>query len=192
MSNRYLTKLKSRNSLYGLSEVDPSDELEVEFIAGEISDIHDEAEILNTPPKADGKELKAAQLDILDRLDEMYQRSKRVKCPMRRKAIQQKILDLKKHGSLNKTYSLPEQIMWSTIVGGSAVLLTAMGYQAYQTRDIKVQAQLMDNQTLVDLQEDGLYAKPTLASLFKQYKKFYAGEFLVIAALYHHKVFGSK
>ena len=192
MSNRYLTKLKNKNTLFGLSDVDPHDELEVEFIAGEISDIHDEAEILNTPPKADGKELKAAQQDILDRLSEMYDRSKRVKCPIRRTAIQKKITDLKKHGSLNKTYSVPQQIIYSTIVGGSAVLLTAMGYQGYQTRKIASQTQMLQTQTLVDLQEDGLYAKPTLLSLAKQYKGFYVGEFLVVAALYHHLVFGSK
>ena len=91
MSNSYLSKLKNKNALFGLSDVHPNDELEVEFISGEISDIHDEAEILNTPPKAEGKELKAAKQDILDRLTEMYDRSKRVKCPMRRRAIQKKL-----------------------------------------------------------------------------------------------------
>ena len=60
--------------------------------------------------------------------------------------------------------------MWSTIVGGSAVLLTAMGYQAYQTREIASQTEMIATQRLVDLQEDGLYAKPTLSSWLSNIK----------------------
>jgi hypothetical protein len=197
MSNRYLKQIKNQQSLYGLdTSFDPNDELEVEFIAGEISDIQDEAEILTTPPKAEGVELKVAQQDIKDRLDEMYKRSKRVKCPFRKRAIQKKIAELKKHGSLNRQYSVAEQTMWSGIIGVSAIGLTALAYQGVKSRDLSsVNAPLMEGQFLDTMEDEGqilAFAKPSLAYLFKKHKIFYIGEFLVASALYHHFAFGDK
>lgn len=197
MSNRYLKQIKNKQSLFGLdTNFDPNDELEIEFIAGEISDIQDEAEILTTPPKAEGVELKVAQQDIKERLEEMYQRSKRVRCPFRRRAIQKKIEEIKKHGSLNREYSVVEQALWSSVIGLSAIGLTAMVYQGVKTRDLdSMNAPLMDGQFLDTMEDEGqmlAFAKPTLKHLFQTHKVFYLGEFLVASALYHHFVFGDK
>jgi hypothetical protein len=210
--NLYLNQIQNTNSILGGDSYDPTDELELEFISGEINDIEDEAEILTTPPKAEGTELRVAQIDIKDRLNEMYDRSRRVKCPMKRKAIQKRIKKLQKHGSLNKTHSVKEQIMWSTFLGLSSVALTALAYQASQTRDVRdVQElligtsedgfQIMDPAMgnakrppkIQDLDENGiLTARPSIPYLLEKHKSFYLGEAIIVGALYHHFVFGVK
>lgn len=191
--NQYLSQIHKSNAILGNDRYDPTDALELEFIAGEISDIADEAEILSTPPKAEGRELKAAQSDLKDRLQEMHQRSRRVKCPMKRKVIQRRIAKLRQHGSLNKVYGPAHQLLWSGIVGVSSIALTAMLYQASQTRDIANRAQALPYQSLEDLDGDGvLTARPSIPYLLEKHKRFYFGELLVVGALYHHFVFGAK
>ena len=189
--NLYLSQIQNKNSILGADRYSPGDELELEFIAGEISDIQDEAEILNTPPKIEGKELQVAKDDINDRLQEMYARSRRVKCPMKRRAIHARIKNLKKHGSLNQQTSPAMQVWWSGLVGLSSVAVTAMLYQASQQKEAQTGIQEIEvDGVVVQTIDDTVISKPSIPYLLKTHKRFYLGEILLFGALYHHFVFG--
>ena len=186
--NRYLQQLNGSQSLFGTDIPEEQDDLEVELITGSIDDLHDEAEILSVQPKVHQKKVRRVQKNIKKQLTTMLRRAKRIKCPYRRKLIQKRIRELKKHGSLNRQYSNFEKVAISSLVGASGVAATALAYQHYLTRDIASQQQALPSQTVGFLNDnaDGgpFYARPKLTHLFQEYKGFYLAEFLVLTGIY--------
>ena len=145
----------------------------------------------------DAQQIQSVKEDIHRRLNEIKEQSKKVKCPFRRKNIQEKITEIKTHGSLNIEMSPFAKVAYTTLVAGSGVLLTAMGYQAYLTRDIESPTEVAENQYLGKLYDDletgaPFFARPKLTHLLKEHSLFYAVEFALIATWYKNKIKGTK
>ena len=184
--NTYLQQVSGHHSSMG---GDHEDELELELISGSIDDLQDETEILGYHPPRKPKKLRRVQRNIQKQLNAMMRRSKRVRCPYRRRLIQQRIRRLKRHGSLNKQYTTLEKVAYSSVVGLGGVFLTAVGYQHYLSRDISAPQQALATQNVEFFNDnpDGgpFLARPKITHLLQQYKGFYLAEFLVLAGLYH-------
>ena len=191
--NKYLRHLsKNRSSsLFG------QDDLETDLIIGALNDIYEEAEILSFSHDIEDHQIKKVQEDIHRRLSEIKEQSRKVKCPFRRKKIQERISEIKNHGSLNIETSPFAKVGYTTLVAGSGVLLTTMAYQAYLTRDIDSPTQVTESQYLGKLYDDPIsgapfFARPKLTHLLKEHRLFYAVEFALIAAWYNNLIKGKK
>lgn len=190
--NKYLAHLSKNRSASFFGE----DDLETELIIGALNDIMDEVEILSfTTSTMEDQQVKMLQDDIKRRLSEIKEQSKKIKCPFRRKNIQEKINQIKGHGSLNVEMSPFAKIAYTSLVAGSGVLLTAMGYQAYLTRDIDSPTEVAENQFLGKLYDDPVsgapfFARPKLTHILKEHSLFYAVEFALIATLYKKTIEG--
>lgn len=113
MANKYLAKYKRRQPF--IMDISPDDELEMDFISGEVQDIKGE-QAISDDLQLSKAEKKALQKDINNRIVMLQKRAKKIHCPARKRKVLKEIKSLKQ-GSAQTNYKRMKSV--SLIVGAT-------------------------------------------------------------------------
>jgi hypothetical protein len=92
MANKYLAKYKRKQPL--IMDISPDDELEMDFISGEVQDIKGE-QAISDDLQLSKAEKQALQKDINNRIAMLQKRAKKIHCPARKRKVLKQIKSLK-------------------------------------------------------------------------------------------------